>query len=825
MRRVILFSIISILSLASWGQKWAPVEGQILTRWAKDVNPENVWPEYPRPQLERQEWKNLNGLWDYAIQAKTKSAPSSFDGEILVPFPVESALSGVKKMVGPDHKIWYRRSFSIPKEWKKQNIILHFEASDWETAVWVNDHKVGVHRGGYDPFKFDITPFLKKGENKLVVSAWDPTDEGYQPLGKQVLKPGGIFYTPVTGIWQTVWLEPVPETYLESVRLVPDIDQEVLVVTANVKNAEAKSQIRARAYYDGKLVSEVTAVANESLQLPVQNPNLWEPGNPSLYDLELEVLAGNKVVDRAKSYFGMRKIALGKDDKGYTRMLLNNEFVFHNGPLDQGYWPDGIYTAPNEEAMRYDLEITQQLGFNMLRKHVKFESRRFYSLCDKMGLLVWQDMPNGDKKIGPQDPDIIRSKESEEQYRFELKKLIDLHYNNPSIVMWVPFNEGWGQFKTAEIVDWVKEMDPSRLVNNASGWTDRKVGDVHDIHNYPEPASPEPEEDRAVVLGEFGGLGLSVKGHMWEDANWGYRNLSSKEELLNKYEEFYTDVWKLMDSKGMSAAVYTQITDVETEANGLMTYDREVIKIDPKLGYRINTNTFVAAPEISPAGGLFNDGDQVELRAAKAVEIRYTLDGSEPTHSSALYQKPIVLHNNVTIKAKAFGASLESRTIERSFSKTNVIRPVYKYSYSKKYDAGGDFALCDKAMGTGAFADGKWQGFNGVDLDVTLELAQSKSLSEIGIRFIQNQENWIFFPENVTISVSEDGEIFNVIKQQDMNLKPSEKKNEVKTVTAALSGQKVKFVRVFAKNIEKCPKWHAGNGGKAWIFTDEVTFK
>ncbi|MCL3780105.1 beta-galactosidase [Prolixibacteraceae bacterium JC049] len=823
--KTILISLLFIWS-ATWSeaQNWKPVEGDLLTRWSKNVTPENAWREYPRPQMEREEWQNLNGLWQYAITGNDEKAPSSYEGNILVPFPIQSALSGVKKKVAPNQTLWYNRSFEVDKKWEGKDLLLHFEASDWHTRVWVNNELVGEHKGGYDPFSFNITSQLKNGKNELVVAVTDPTDKGWQPLGKQVLQPGGIFYTPVTGIWQTVWLEPVSKNHIQSVRFVPNIDSKTISIqTKTAQNTSAK--VKATIFYKGKEVTQQEAVSTEKMVVKLKDCQLWEPGNPNLYDVELELVSANQVADKVKSYFGMRKIALGKDKNGFTSMLLNNKALFQNGPLDQGYWPDGIYTPPTEEAMIYDLKVTQQLGFNMLRKHVKVESRRFYYWCDKMGLLVWQDMPNGDRKIGPRDPDITRSAESEKQFRFELKQMIEKHYNHPSIVMWVPFNEGWGQFKTAEIVRWVKQLDPTRLVNNASGWTDRKVGDVHDIHNYPEPASPEPEVNRAVVLGEFGGLGLKVMDHMWESTNWGYSNLKSKEELLIKYENFYAEIWKLRERKGLSAAVYTQITDVETEANGLMTYDREVIKIDPKFAFDINTGNFVAAPEVEPMGGLINSGDTITLSATEGVEIRYTTDGSTPTKQSKLYTTPFSLKTGATVKVIGYRNSKSSRVVTAAFKETAIRRPHYKFSYSKKYSGGGNFALIDGITGGEKFSDGTWQGFHENNLDVLLDLQESRYLNEIAIRFIQDQGSWIFFPKQVTISVSSDGKVFSVLNQISIKTEPSKGKNETKRIAVFPENQKVKYVRIFAENVGKCPDWHTGKGGKAWLFADEVSFK
>lgn len=824
-RRLIILLLLSTLT-STWvtAQNWKPVSGDLLTRWSKDIDPDNVWNQYPRPQMERDQWKNLNGIWQYAITDNSSQAPSSFHGDILVPFPVQSALSGVKKSIQPNQTLWYKRSFKFEDTWKAKQLLLHVEASDWHTRVWLNKKLVGEHKGGYDPFSFNITSYLKQNNNELVIAVTDPTDKGWQPLGKQVLRPGGIFYTPVTGIWQTVWLEPVNKNHFKSIKFIPNIDSKTITIQPSTAQQSAQ-KVNATIYFKGKKIAQQQGSGSTPLTIQLPNCQLWAPGTPNLYDVELELISGNNIIDRVKSYFGMRKIALGKDKNGFTSMLLNDSPIFQNGPLDQGYWPDGLYTPPTEEAMIYDLKVIQQFGFNMLRKHVKVESRRFYYWCDKMGILVWQDMPNGDRKIGPKDPDIIRSKESEQQFKFELKQMIKTRYNHPSIVMWVPFNEGWGQFKTAKIVRWVKQLDNTRLVNSASGWTDRKVGDVHDIHNYPEPASPEPEINRAIVLGEFGGLGLKIMNHMWEATSWGYSNLKSKRELLLKYEKFYAEIWQLKEKKGLSAAVYTQITDVETEANGLMTYDREVIKIDPKLAFDINTGNFVAAPEIEPMGGLINSGDTITISAAQDIEIRYTTDGSVPDKNSKRYTAPFKLKRGTTVKAIGFLNSKASRIVTAQFKETEIRRPQYKFNYSKKYNAGGGFALIDGIAGGKYFSDGTWQGFHEYNLDVLLDLKDSRYLSEIAIRFIQNQEYWIFFPKQITISVSSDGKVFSVLNQITIDTKPSEKNDETKRIAVFPENQKVKYVRIFAENVGKCPDWHRGKGGKAWLFADEISFK
>lgn len=568
---------------------WKIVADHISTPWAAKVNPSIPLPEYPRPQLVRDNWLNLNGLWEYAIKPRTESAPKTFDGNILVPFPIESALSGVGKNVGKDNRIWYRRTVKSPASYKNKTVLLHFGAVDWECEVYVNGQKAGEHRGGYDPFTLDISPFLKTGNQEIVVGVWDPSDEGPQPRGKQVTRPHGIWYTPVTGIWQTVWLESVPKTYIASTRQTPDIDRQQLQILAAVNNLQAGDRLKVSAWNGNQMVTEQLFDGTKGM-LAIANPTLWTPANPFLYDLRIAVMRNGKVVDEVKSYFAMRKISMAPDAKGVQRMMLNNAFLFHYGPLDQGWWPDGLYTAPTDEALRFDIEKTREMGFNMIRKHVKVEPARWYYHCDKIGILVWQDMPSGDMgNRWESRPGIVgigtsrdRTTESETIYRTEWKAILDATYNFPSIVVWVPFNEAWGQFKTEEIVKWTMDYDPSRLVNTASGGNFHKVGHIMDIHNYPEPVMPDPDlygHDRIIVLGEFGGLGLPLEGHTWQDKNnWGYQSFANKEELLNKYESFISRFSALIKD-GLSAAVYTQTTDVEVETNGLMTYDRKVIKM------------------------------------------------------------------------------------------------------------------------------------------------------------------------------------------------------------------------------------------------------
>ncbi len=579
---------------------WHPVSGNIMTRWAKVLTPQNAWQEYPRPQMTRTAWLNLNGLWDFGITPQKQDTPS-FDGTILVPFGIESALSGVKQPLMPDQRLWYRRTFTIPQEWDGQRVLLHFGAVDWEATIWVNGEEVGTHRGGYLPFNIDITDQLGSGENELVVSVWDPTDTSWGARGKQVLNPRGIWYTAVSGIWQTVWLEPVPTNHIQSLKITPDIDLGELKVNVSVHDAQDDLIVLVTAYDGDTQIGVVSGPPGVPLRIPIHNPVLWSPENPYLYDLKTEVYQDRRKIDQVGSYFGMRKFNLEPDDKDRLRFCLNHEPIFLYGPLDQGYWPDGLYTPPSEDAMKYDLKFIKQIGCNMVRKHIKVEPARYYYDCDRLGIIVWQDMINGGKAVGSllslfstlfnhltrrDDRFLWRAgrarKASQEDYRRELKEMIDHLHNFVCIGMWVPFNEGWGQFNANEITDWLKNYDPTRLVDSASGWFDQGEGDFRSIHTYFKALKPElPSSKRGVILSEFGGYALRIVGHVWNsESEFGYRKFKTKEDLTKAYIDLLENQLKPWKKMGLSAAVYTQTTDVEIEINGYLTYDREVVKMD-----------------------------------------------------------------------------------------------------------------------------------------------------------------------------------------------------------------------------------------------------
>lgn len=526
----------------------------------------------------RKNWANLNGLWEYAIQPKDQDAPRKFDGSILVPFPIESALSGIKRPLTPADRLWYRRTFAAPHR-KDERVLLHFGAVDWQTEVFVNGKKAGSHEGGYDPFTVDVTDALRAGQaQELLVSVWDPTDTGLQPRGKQTLNPEGIWYTAVSGIWQTVWLESVPATYISRLVMVPDVDGKRLRLTVL---SPAGASFHAVAKLHGQVVGQVAGKTNQETFIALKSPELWSPASPVLYDLEVRLKPGDSVT----GYFGMRKIERRADSNGIVRLFLNNRPLFQIGTLDQGWWPDGLYTAPSDEALRFDIETLKKLGFNMCRKHVKVEPARYYYWCDKLGLMIWQDMPSAMFKtrstgVKPGGNDVAFSSDEDAVFRRELRALLENTGNSPSIVGFVPFNEGWGQHATNEILKWVKSMDPSRLVDGPSGWEDRDFGDMKDMHKYPGPGMFPVLAERASVLGEFGGLGFPVPDHLWwNKRNWGYRTYKSREELQAAYAALIAELGPMVE-KGLSAAIYTQTTDVEGEVNGLMTYDRRELKFD-----------------------------------------------------------------------------------------------------------------------------------------------------------------------------------------------------------------------------------------------------
>jgi len=599
MKKLLLFAICLIISQLAIAQ-YAPAGDSLKTRWASEITPDNVWQEYPRPQMVREKWMNLNGLWDYAIRPKGNNVIGNYDGKILVPFCVESSLSGVQKYVGKDNVLWYQREFEVPKSWKGKRVILHFGAVDWKCDVWVNGIKVGSHTGGYTPFSMDITQALYKKGNKIRVRVWDPTDEGEQPCGKQHVKPHGIWYTPVTGIWQTVWLEPVNDNHIVDLKIVPDIDNRTVTVTPVIANRSSDNMVGIeispwKEY--GDICIHSWSINEESIEVGVGMPDwvrLWTPEDPFLYNIRVTLYKGNKIVDQVTSYFAMRKFSTAKDENGIVRLMLNNKPIFMFGPLDQGWWCDGLYTAPCDEALKYDIQKTKDFGYNMIRKHVKVEPARWYYWCDRLGIIVWQDMPSGGKGPGWvtdryfDGPLSARTPESEATYKKEWKEIIDYLYSVPSIGVWVPFNESWGQFKTPEIVEWTKSYDPSRLINPASGGNHYPVGDILDIHNYPDPEMYFFEPERATVLGEYGGIGRKIEGHTWvKDQGWGYVEYDTEEKVTDTYVEYANKLLELIP-QGFSAAVYTQTTDCEVELNGLMTYDREVVKLNEQRIREIN---------------------------------------------------------------------------------------------------------------------------------------------------------------------------------------------------------------------------------------------
>ena len=564
--------------------EWTPERAPLMTKWGEMVTEKNVHQEYPRPQMVRSQWKSLNGLWNYAVTSREETCPECIsEGKILVPFAIESALSGVMRKFTPDDKLWYEKEFTVPRSWKGQRVILHFGAVDYSSVIYVNGIRIGSHRGSSDAFRFDITEALKgSGIQKLVVEVTDPTDTGFQPLGKQKLNPSGIYYTPVSGIWKTVWMEPVPMSHIYSVRGYADIDNSEYNFTPVLDKPDKGHTVRVRVYDNGDEVASVCGLPNREMVIKIADQKLWSPESPFLYDMKVELLKGNKVVDSVDTYFGMRKISSGKDENGYQRLMLNNKPYFQIGLLDQGWWPDGLLTPPSDSALIYDIEFAKQAGFNTLRKHIKHESDRFYYHCDRLGILVWQDaVASNDTKWWSRTREEPQLPEYQSQtFIHEFKNMVDQLYNFPCICQWVIFNEGWGQHDTPNMFRWMDYLDPSRL-NSVSGWMDYGGGDICDIHRYPGPGRIDNAGGyRPLVLGEFGGLGYVVKNSVWpantDRAN--YINASDIDKYRRDYERVFYQL-RILKEQGLAAAIYTQISDVEGEVNGLMTYDRKFTKL------------------------------------------------------------------------------------------------------------------------------------------------------------------------------------------------------------------------------------------------------
>ena len=611
--------------------EWKPVGERLKSKFTADVNPENPLPEYPRPLLQRDEWMNLNGLWDYAVTSSSSIQDVSYQGHILVPFPIESSLSGVMRQIDADEWLIYRRQFTVPEQWAGRNVRLNFGAVDYSCSVYLNGRRLGNHTGGYSAFSFDITAGLQEGENELVVVVSDPTDVNKQATGKQRINWEGsatIWYTPCSGIWQTVWLEPVNPQYVYDIRTTPDVDNSQFNIALTLNRPAEGDQVRLTLKDGETVVATETLPAESSVNcsLTAPSPKLWSPNSPFLYTLEVDYLSASKVVDHVSSYAALRKVSYARDDKGYWRLMLNNKPLFQLGTLDQGYWPDGIYTAPTDEALCFDIEKTKSWGFNTIRKHMKVEPARWYYHCDRLGMLVWQDMPS--VQMGGETDWVERqwyqgdgslSTVAENAFKNEWKDVISQHYNNPCIVVWTPFNESWGQFKTAQVVDLTRQQDPTRIINPASGGNfHRGVGDIVDLHTYSDPIVLNFDDpEKPLVLGEYGGLGLNIEGHRWyERFATLYNDNGSVEGVTARYERYADQITKL--GQGItfnghkacfSAAIYTQTTDVEVEVNGLMTYDREVVKVYEDRVREANRKMIETNSDVTAISNLSHRGD------------------------------------------------------------------------------------------------------------------------------------------------------------------------------------------------------------------------
>ena len=669
----LLGAITCVVQATEWS---IPEDAPLLTAWARDVAPTNALPDYPRPMLVRQRWQNLNGLWDYAFNGKAEEkAPAQFDGLILVPYPIESALSGVMKPLRPDQRLWYRRTFTLPPDWAGQRVLLHFGAVDWETTVWLNGRMLGSHRGGFDPFTFDITQSVKsEGTQELVVAVWDPTDTSWQLRGKQTLHPGGSAYTASSGIWQTVWLEPVPQTSVESLHLTPDLAAGVLKLTVNARTPVGTTRVKVTVTEGGQAVAtaagtlgdELTNGVRENLawykakliwvttdmSVPIKDAKPWTPDSPTLYDVVVELTdSDGAVLDSVRSYAGMRSIALGKDGRGVPRPMLNGKPIMLPGALDQGYWPDGVYTAPTDAALRFDIEAAKRLGLVAIRKHLKVEPERFYYWADRMGLLILQDLPSG--KDGDPFTDLPTSPEASTACEMERRLLIQSRWSHPSIIAWVMFNEGWGQHDTLRHARWAKQLDPTRLIDEASGFPRHGGGDIHDTHG-----GDAPSDGRRICLdSETAGFGLAAVGHSWPGTLWATGTYDPKTDgetaakdlypvddasqrwYTRRMSDFYREMWKKRETTGTSGDFKVQLYDVETESNGLLSYDRAVWKVDPAViraaaaeqpsfrqaaakGHRFNVRDFGAKADAeSDDAGAFAQAIAAAIKAGPGATV------------------------------------------------------------------------------------------------------------------------------------------------------------------------------------------------------------
>lgn len=575
----------------------------MLTPWGEALDREHPLPEYPRPQLRRNSYLNLNGIWEYAI-TKTAEKPAAMQGEIVVPFSPETPLSGVGHILQPDEYLWYRRSVTLPEGFfRGGRLLLHFGAVDQRCTVWVNGRKAGSHTGGYLPFALDVTELIEGDAFTLELRVTDPTDTGSLSRGKQRLKNTGIWYTPQSGIWQTVWMECVPENYLRSLRITPKPEENAVHIRLEADDPAMAAVTICR---DGGIIAEGQTDENgeSTLTIPAEELRLWSPEDPFLYDVAI-TLAGS---DKVESYFGMRAFGIGKDEKGLPRLLLNGKPYFQNGLLDQGYWSDGYYTAPSDEALIHDIAEMKRLGFNMLRKHIKVEPLRWYYHCDRLGMLVWQDMMNGGESYSPLSIYVFSNlglRVKDDRYRYfsrsdeagrthyyeELGQMIDLLYNTVSLALWVPFNEGWGQFDALKAAEFIRKRDDTRPIDHASGWYDQGGGDIKSIHWYFRPYHHKqpPKEQRPICLTEYGGYNCAVPGHCWgEGAEFGYKKIADPAEFNRAFQKLMEEQIIPAKERGLAAAVYTQVSDVEGERNGLLTYDRKVCKANEAIFRAVN---------------------------------------------------------------------------------------------------------------------------------------------------------------------------------------------------------------------------------------------